>query len=164
MSSAIETKAYWYLESESKLEEFLRGWIDGSLPKAEWTHAAHVAGAACVVCGSTAEAALPVLRERIRRYNEAVGGQNTEDAGYHETLTKFWTLVVASVAAEGESRLGAARKAVAQFGGARDLYKSFYEHDVVRDRQARREWVAPAKSAEFAALCQSGVVGGVGRA
>jgi len=35
------------------------------------------------------------------------------------------------------------RAAVAAFGSERDRFRQFYSFDVVRDRRARREWVAP---------------------
>lgn len=58
-----------------------------TLPKAEWTHAAHFAAAlwllrCCPDC--IAEEAMPGM---IRRYNEAVGTVNGDHSGYHETLT-----------------------------------------------------------------------------
>ena len=41
------------------------------------------------------------------------------------------------------SRLEAVRATVLAYGKDRDRYKLFYTFDVVRDRRARREWVAP---------------------
>ena len=143
----IETKADWFLESETKLADFLNAWEACTLPKAEWTHAAHVAAAACYTWQRTPLEALPLLRQRIRAFNEATGGQNTEDAGYHETLTRFWAEVVGSFIASrrGGTRLDAVRAAVERFGSARDLTKTYYTHDIVRDRVARREWVPPVR-------------------
>ena len=36
------------------------------------------------------------MRDGVRRYNVATGGKNTEDSGYHETLTCFWIAVAAA--------------------------------------------------------------------
>lgn len=44
------------------------------------------------------------------------------------------------------SRIEAVRAAVAQFGAARDLPKTYYSQDLVQDQLARREWVPPDKS------------------
>ncbi len=80
MASAFET--------ESELDEFISQFLAGTLPKSAWTHAAHVAVTAAWTRENPATA-LDRLRAAIPRYNEATGGQNTEDSGYHETLTCF---------------------------------------------------------------------------
>jgi hypothetical protein len=41
--------------------------------------------------------ALAFLRGAIRRYNVATGGENTVDAGYHETLTAYYVGTVAAL-------------------------------------------------------------------
>jgi hypothetical protein len=151
----IETKANRFLTSESELATFLAAWEAGTLPKVAWTHAAHVAAAAAYTWRSTPAEALPLLRLRIRTYNEATGGRNTDDSGYHETLTRFWTEVVGRfvTAHQRTSRLDAVRAAVERFGGDRELPQTYYTHDLVRDKVARREWVPPQKLAEFTAFC-----------
>ena len=141
----IPTKDPPYLSSEAALDAFLTAWEQCTLPKVQWTHAAHVTAAACYTWQRTPLEALPLLRHRIRTFNEATGGVNTADAGYHETLTRFWAEVVGAFIAtrrEG-TRLNAVREAVDRFGTARDLVKTHYAHDVVRDPVARREWVRP---------------------
>ncbi len=58
-----------------------------TLPKAEWTHAAHFAAAIWLIrrCPDIdPEADMP---DMIRRYNESVGGTNSDSEGYHETIT-----------------------------------------------------------------------------
>lgn len=117
------------------------------MPKAEFTHAAHVAVAACYTWQRSPLEALPLLRQRIRAFNEAGGGQNTAEAGYHETLTRFWAGVVGRFVAArpAGSRIEAVRAAVEQFGSARDLPKTYYSHDLVQDKVARREWLPPDK-------------------
>jgi hypothetical protein len=68
------------------IERIARGLIDRSLPKSEWTHAAHFAAALWVLrrVGPRAVSAMPPL---IRAYNEATGVANTDTSGYHETIT-----------------------------------------------------------------------------
>lgn len=134
-----------HLSTEAALDAFLKGFEEGTLDKREWTHGAHVAAAAFYLFDSNAEAALPVMRQRIRAFNEAVGGQNTETSGYHETLTRFWLLVVEKHLRESgpESRLEAARRAVERFGEERGLHALYYSGDVVKDTAARREWRSP---------------------
>jgi hypothetical protein len=64
------------------------GFLDRSLPRGDWTHAAHFA------------ATLWLMRHRpdidlsrdmaglIRAFNEAKGGINDDTTGYHETITQ----------------------------------------------------------------------------
>jgi hypothetical protein len=68
----------------------------GVLPRAAWNHRAHLAVALVVARRPSAGDPLAVMRTLIRGYNDAVGIQNTPDAGYHETLTSFYVHVVAS--------------------------------------------------------------------
>jgi len=74
--------------SEDDIHRIGLGLLDRSLPKPDWTHAAHFA------------AALWLMRYRpdinpardmpgiIRRFNEATGVANTDTGGYHETITQ----------------------------------------------------------------------------
>jgi hypothetical protein len=137
--------AFVLLESESELQRFVEAWKAGKLPKPEWTHAAHVAMAAYFAFDHAADATFAIMKAGILYHNTSVGTPNTEDNGYHETLTRFWAGEIAAFVRTGRftSRLETVRAAVAAFGGDRDRFRQFYSFDVVRDRRARREWVAP---------------------
>lgn len=137
-----------HLASPKALDDFLRRFEEGALPKAEWTHGAHVALAASYLFASPGFVIAPVLprvRERIRFFNLSVGGANTETSGYHETLTRFWLLIVAAHLRENppSTRLAAAQSAVAAFGEARSLHTRYYSGDVVKDTAARQTWREP---------------------
>jgi hypothetical protein len=61
--------------------------LDRSLPKPEWTHAAHFAVSLWLVRHRSdldLNAEMPGL---IRAFNEATGTPNTDTGGYHETIT-----------------------------------------------------------------------------
>lgn len=134
------------LESEASLDVFLRGFEEGSYPKAEWTHRAHVIMAAAYLSRMSPEQALPVIRERIKAYNLAQGGENTETSGYHESLTVFWIAVVSRFLGgldAGIVRLEKVRRAADYFGARRDLFKAYWSFDVVTSVEARRGWVPP---------------------
>ena len=134
-----------FAESTETLEEFVSQWERGTLPKKQWTHGAHVGIAAYFAYDHTLVAVLRIMRLGIRHYNLASGGANTDDHGYHETLTRFWAGAVGNFVRDGRfaSRLEAVRGALLRFGERSDYYRSFYSFDVLRDREARREWVAP---------------------
>ncbi len=57
------------------------------LPKDRWTHQAHLAAGFWYLNKFSPDEALSIIRERIQRHNESVGTANTDNSGYHETLT-----------------------------------------------------------------------------
>jgi hypothetical protein len=81
-----------HFHTDEEIVRLAAGLFDLSLPKPEWTHAAHFA-ATLWVLRHRAEPAEAVMRAAIPPYNVAAGGRNTDTEGYHETIT------VASVAA-----------------------------------------------------------------
>ncbi len=133
-------------ENDAALDAFVASWRAGRLPKATWTHGAHVAVCAYYAFGGTPrETLLGVMRAGIVAYNEAVGTANTLSSGYHETLTRLWCGLVADALtrADPATRLDAVRMVVAELGNARTLHQAFYTFDVVGDPTARATWVAP---------------------
>src|SRR5579862_10055919 len=75
-----------FFESDADVERIGLGLIDRTLPKPQWTHAAHFAAALWLLRRGEAEAfvQMPGL---IRAYNESTGVANTDAEGYHETIT-----------------------------------------------------------------------------
>jgi hypothetical protein len=143
--------SYPFLTSDSSLREFVSLWEARTLPKAQWTHGAHVAVCSfyTVVFGPTE--ALRRMRQGIPLYNLAVGGQNTEDSGYHETLTCLWAKIVSDFIAVSQfaTPFAAVEATVLRYGQERKLHEAFYTYDVVADRRARREWVPPDVETPF---------------
>jgi hypothetical protein len=134
-----------HLASAETLDRFLQSFEDRTLPKSEFTHGAHLTVAAVYLFDSDAATVLPLMRDRISAFNVAVGGANTSTAGYHETLTRFWLLVVQHHlrSVRPATCLEAARQALAAFGEERALHTRYYSGDVVKDSAARREWRSP---------------------
>lgn len=58
-----------------------------TLPKAAWTHAAHFAAALWLIARCPDVVPERDMPGMIRRYNESVGGVNSDSSGYHETIT-----------------------------------------------------------------------------
>lgn len=133
---------YPFLASPATLTAFIAAWEAGTLPARDWTHAAHVAVAACYAVRHGVDA-LDRTRAGIMRYNIAVGTANTDTSGYHETLTRFWSQVVACITAGCHDEFAAAGRAVSRLGEDRDLHTLCYACDVTRSVEARRAWVAP---------------------
>ncbi|WNJ19360.1 hypothetical protein [Pontibacter sp. G13] len=64
-----------------------------TLPKAVWTHEAHLVVAIWHHFQYEFDEALDEIKDQIKAYNLAVGTPNTDTSGYHETLTTFWMVV-----------------------------------------------------------------------
>lgn len=130
--------------TDKDIERIARGVIDRTLPKPEWTHAAHFAAALWVVTrhGRDAERLMPGL---IRAYNEATNTPNTDTGGYHETIT------LASLRAArfmlGEQPDTALSEVLAalmarEFGGSGWLL-AYWRKETLFSLEARRNWVTP---------------------
>ena len=131
--------------SEAEIDAFLAAFEGCTLPKERWTHGAHLLTGACYVHELGREAALERTRVCVRRYNESVGGKNTETSGYHETITAMWIRLLDGLLRESPAmeRAAFARLAVERFVGEKDIFRRYYDFDVVGSVEARREWVAP---------------------
>ena len=76
--------------SDAEVAHIGEGLLACSLPRADWTHEAHLAATAYLLLRRPEvdlDHALPGL---IRRYNESVGGVNSDSEGYHETITRVY--------------------------------------------------------------------------
>jgi hypothetical protein len=130
--------------SDADIERIGRGLLDRSLPKSEWTHAAHFA-AAFWLLRRRDDRAVRDMPELIRAYNEACGVANTDTSGYHETIT------IASLRA-AQAWLGGRpdvplHAALAQFLGNEyghpDWLLAYWSKSVLFSAAARRAWVEP---------------------
>ena len=74
--------------SDAEVAHLGEGMVARTLPREEWTHEAHLAATTYLLLRRPdidLDAELPGL---IRRFNESVGGVNSDTAGYLETLTR----------------------------------------------------------------------------
>ena len=62
--------------------------LDRSLPKPEWTHAAHFAVTLWLMRHRPDIRLENEMPDMIRAFNEATGTPNTDTSGYHETITQ----------------------------------------------------------------------------
>jgi hypothetical protein len=131
--------------TELEIDAFLTAFEGGTLSKARWTHGAHLLTGACYVHAFGEAEAIGRMRVCVRRYNEAVGGKNTETSGYHETITVAWIKLLAGLLRESGSmeRAAFAARAVERFERQRDIFRRYYDFDLVGSVEARRVWVAP---------------------
>jgi hypothetical protein len=133
-----------HFTSDAEIEHIGRGLLDCSLPKIEWTHAAHFAAAFWLLRRSEADAARDMPRP-IRAYNVATGVPNSDSSGYHETITlgslraaRAWLLARPEAAAH-EALMELLRS---EYGRSEWLL-SYWSKAVLFSVTARRGWVEP---------------------
>ena len=131
--------------TESEIDEFLAAFETCNLPKARWTHGAHLLTGACYVHALGEATAIDKMRLCVSRYNESVGGLNTDTSGYHETITIAWIKLLAGTLRETGPlpRAAFAALAVSRFEVDRDILRRYYDFDLVTSVIARRTWVPP---------------------
>ena len=130
--------------TESDIDHIGRGVESRTLPKSEWTHAAHFAFLLWLMTQSTriAERDMPEL---IRAYNEATGTPNTDESGYHETITQASIRAVRAFL-RGRSHLSRAEaldQLLATRLGRSDWLLAHYSRERLFCVEARRRWVEP---------------------
>lgn len=74
--------------SDAEIEYLGEGLLACSLAKPEWTHEAHLAATAYLLFKRPDVDVDAWLPDIIRRFNESVGGINSDSEGYHETITR----------------------------------------------------------------------------
>jgi hypothetical protein len=132
--------------NDSEIARAALKFLDRSLPKAEWTHAAHFAVTLWLMRHRpdlNLKAEMPGL---IRAFNEATGTPNTDTSGYHETIT--------------QASLGAVRTLLASSAPSRPLHEileallvsplgdskwllEYWSRDRLFSVEARRRWLPP---------------------
>ena len=134
-----------FFESAEAIRCIGEGLLARTLPKAEWTHEAHLAACTWLVlerADIVLEARMPDI---IRSYNEAVGGENTDHAGYHETLTQLYIIGVRRFLEHcaGADLLAKVNALLASEMAQRDWPLRFYSRACLFSVAARRGWVEP---------------------
>ena len=116
------------------------------LPKAEWTHEAHLATTSWLLMRRTDVDVDRQLPDLIRRYNESVGGVNSDTEGYHETITRVFLHSVRLFLAEAdltEPLHELVNQLLLSPMGRRDWPLRFYSRERLLSVEARRVFVEP---------------------
>jgi hypothetical protein len=116
-----------------------------TLPKAEWTHAAHLTMGFWYTAHLDPEDALDRVRAGILRLNETHGVVTTPTSGYHETITRAYMRLIGAHLAEnpdGGEWHERVNRVLERLGG-RDLLLSYYTKDRLMSPAARARWVEP---------------------
>ena len=131
--------------SDAQIAAVTAGLLDHSLPKAQWTHAAHMVATLHLVRtrNEGLERDMPGI---IQTYNLAVGRANDDHNGYHETITQAYLAAIRAFAAAlpaGISDSEAAARLLATPMGDKAWPLTFWSRERLFSVAARRGWVAP---------------------
>ena len=132
--------------TDAEIEHLGEGLLARTLPREEWTHEAHLAATTYLLLKRPdidVEAELPDI---IRRYNESVGGVNSDTEGYHETITRAFLRGVRLFLAEADPKEPLhelVNDLLLSPMGRRDWPFRFYSRERLLSVEARRAFLQP---------------------
>ncbi|MEQ9239018.1 hypothetical protein [Coleofasciculus sp. E2-BRE-01] len=129
----------------AEIERLIQAFEQGTLPRNEWTHQAHLIVALWYLTHYPQPKATDFIRNGIQQYNRAIGIITTKDSGYHETLTLFWVQMVGQyLVAKGKNlSLEALANGLIQDYTNPHLPLEYYSRDYLMSWQARQHWIEP---------------------
>jgi hypothetical protein len=122
------------------------GLLACALRREEWTHEAHLAACCWLVTERPDISPERDLPDLIRRFNESVGGVNSDSEGYHETITQCFIRAVRAYLSRVDPALPLVEKVnglLCSQEGRRDWPLCFYDPETLFSREARLGWVEP---------------------
>jgi hypothetical protein len=145
--------------SAAEIRRLGEGLIACTLARADWTHEAHLGATLYLVVERTEldlDAELPGL---IRRFNESVGGRNTDSEGYHHTITLAYLAAIRDYAAqtEGQELCARANGLLLSDRGRRDWPLRFYTPERLFSAEARLDYVGPDRTSASVTPAPTGV-------
>src|SRR4051794_19266174 len=132
--------------SDAEVERLGEGLLARTVPRAEWTHEAHLAATTYLLLRRPdvdLDRELPAI---IRSYNESVGGVNNDREGYHQTITRVFLAGVRlflSEADPGEPLHELVNELLLSPIGRREWPLRFYSPERLFSVEARRSFVPP---------------------
>jgi hypothetical protein len=132
--------------SDAEIVRIGDGLMARTLPRADWTHEAHLAATTYLLLRRPdidVDKALPGI---IRAYNESVGGVNSDSEGYHETITRAFLRGLRLFLAEAdidEPLHELVNELLLSPMGRRDWPLRFYSPERLFSVEARREFAPP---------------------
>lgn len=122
------------------------GLLARTLPRDDWTHEAHLAACLWIVRDRPDIAPERDMPSIISRYNESVGGVNSDTEGYHETITQVFIAAVRNHLTEigaAASLTEAVNALLLSPRGRRDWPLRTYSRERLFSVEARRGFVPP---------------------
>jgi hypothetical protein len=131
--------------SDDEIAAIGSGFLDLTLPKSAWTHAAHFAATVWLLsCRKDLDAARD-MPQLIRKYNEATGTANTDTGGYHETITQASIRAARAflVGNPGSSLFHTCNMLMTSPLGHPDWPLAYWSRPCLFSVKARRTWIDP---------------------
>jgi hypothetical protein len=136
--------------SDAAVARVGEGLLTRNLPREEWTHEAHLAATTYLLLRHPEIDLDSELRGLIRRYNESVGGVNSDTEGYHDTITRVFLRGVRMFLGGADSSEPVhelVNELLLSPVGGRDWPLRFYSRDRLFSVEARRAFVEPDRAA-----------------
>ena len=131
---------------EAEIARIGEGLLARTLPRADWTHEAHLAATTWLL---TRRPDIDIDRQLpgiIRGYNESVGGVNSDSEGYHETITRLFLHGVRLFLSEADQTQPLhelVNELLLSPMGRRDWPLRFYTPERLFSVEARRAFIPP---------------------
>jgi hypothetical protein len=136
-----------YLETLEDATKTVEQFEDATLPDWAWTHEAHLICALSLLSRFGINQAPLEMKNRLFKYNEAVGKINSDTSGYHATVTVFWLKAVwERLAVGGKINFDQATldDLLSNVDLAyRNLFLKSYSEKMILSVEARRTYVEP---------------------
>ncbi|MCH2238670.1 MAG: hypothetical protein A2792_16700 [Sphingomonadales bacterium RIFCSPHIGHO2_01_FULL_65_20] len=135
-----------FFESSAAVRHLGERLIASCLPRGEWTHEAHVAACYWLAAERPDICLSHDLPDIIRRHNDSVGTPNTDNSGFHATITHCYAMGVAAFHRRCDPALALVERVNALLTepeGARDWPLRFYSRERLFSVEARRAVILP---------------------
>jgi hypothetical protein len=135
-----------FFKSDAEIEHLGEGLLARTLRREEWTHEAHLAATTYLLLKRPDVDIDRELPDIIRRFNESVGGVNSDTEGYHETITRTFLMGVRLFLSEADPKEPLheiVNELLLSPMGRRDWPLRFYSRARLFSVEARREFVGP---------------------
>lgn len=128
---------------EEELVILIHSFIDHTLGKSDWTHEAHIAVSFWFNRHYNYEEAFIKMKNGIITYNESVGTVNSTSSGYHETMTRYWMIIIHNFLANRSFKT--VSEALSEFMESPESLRhsplEFYTKDLLFSVEARQQWI-----------------------
>ena len=133
------------IRTTEDLYSLVKSFENRTIPKSEWNHAAHLAVGLYYCWTLPFAVARNVMRDGIHWLNDKHGTPNTDETGYHETLTVFWLKRIWNFLDERQDVRNLPKLAselVEKFCDP-DLPLKYYSRERLFSAAARRDYLPP---------------------
>ena len=132
--------------TDAEIEHLGEGLMACTASREEWTHEAHLGATTYLILRRPDIDLDEELPDIIRRFNESVGGVNSDTEGYHETITRSFLRGVRLFLEDADTRdplHELVNELLLSPMGRRDWPLHSYSRERLFSVEARRTFVAP---------------------